>query len=155
MSKGIRRILVIGLGVQIIVIALYVGLVVKPFYANGLNMQPREKVAGGSYEPAGLPTFCFLPSGLPDWIPGRCADGTDGDPSGEWLLGGAMLLALFGPVVLGILGVSAGIALAAEWSRLHSPARAIALANIVVSLGAVGFMWGTPMGRLLFTWIMD
>jgi hypothetical protein len=150
-SKAETALPIILMGVQITVIALYAGLVIWPFYANGLHLQPREKVMSGSFEPQGLHPFCHLPASSPTWMAGRCADGTDGRQQGEWLLGGAMLSAMYSPFLLGLIGIFAGMVLAQAWPRLRVSARAILLVNTAVSLGATVFMWGSP----LLTWVMD
>jgi hypothetical protein len=95
----------IAMGLQLITIGLYLGLLVCPFYASGLHMQPGAKVASDSFDPKMLAPFCHTPPDAPSWWYSRCAEGAAGNPWGDELHGWAMLMAWLGPLLLIVLGV--------------------------------------------------
>lgn len=152
---AITLVLSIVMGVELIIGGLYMGLLVWPFYSNGLHMQPADKVLSGSFEPQGLAPFCYTPPDVPSWWATRCADGVEGNPWGEVLLGGAMLTALLGPMLLILLGFLVGVFLIKVWSALWFSARVIGLLDVMLCLGLLGFLWVNHLGQLLLVWIMD
>ena len=152
---AITLILSMAMGLQLILIGLYIGLLVWPFYSNGLHRQPAAKVESGSFEPQRLAPFCHTPPDTPSWWSSRCADGAAGNPRGDELLGGAMLIAWLGPVLLIALDVLVGVFLMRGWSVLRFSERVIGLVHLMVSLGAFGFLGVTGLGHLLLAWIMD
>jgi hypothetical protein len=151
----ITLILSIAMGLQLIIIGLYTGLLVWPFYSNGLHMQPAAKVYSGSFDPKMLPPFCYTPPDAPRWYYSRCADGARGNPWGDELHGWAMLIAWLGPVLLIVLDILVGILLNSGWSALRFSERAVGLVQLVVSLGVLGFLVVTRLGGLLLVWILD
>jgi hypothetical protein len=116
---AITLVLSIAMGLQLIAIVLYIGLLVWPFYSNGLHMQPTAKVRSGSFEPQRLAPFCHTPPDAPSWYCCSCADGAEGNPRGEALLGWAMFAAWFGPVLLIALDGLVGVFLIRGWSVLR------------------------------------
>ncbi|MBN1430557.1 MAG: hypothetical protein JXB07_19455 [Anaerolineae bacterium] len=111
---------IIPLGIQITVIALYAGFIVWPLYANG------------------LPNTLIRMAG-----PGA-------DRPGQWLLDWAYVSsAMVSPFLMVLIGIVAATFLVQGWSNMRGSARVILLSNVMVSLGAIGFM--LP----LLTWAMD
>lgn len=153
--RATTLILSIMMGLQFVIVGLYIGLLVWPFYYNDLHMLPGIQAASGSFDPKTLAPFCHTPPDAPSWWYSRCADGAEGNPWGDELHDVAILTALLGPVLLGILGGLVGVILIRTWSTLRFSTRVIGLIQFMVSLGALGFMWGTPLGQLLFVWIRD
>ena len=154
-AKRAKGVLNFTMVLQLIIIGLYIGLLVWPFYKNGLHLQPRMRVLSGAFEPGRLPTFCSQPASSPEWMAGRCADGTDGKPWRNWLLGAAMFTVLLGPVALCVLGIITSAFLIRTWANLGTVARASRLAQCLLNWGAAVFMWGTPFGSMLAVWILD
>lgn len=154
-GDAITLILSVALGLQLIVIGLYIGLLIWPFYSNGLHMQPAAKVGSGSFDPKRLAPFCYTPPDAPGWWYSRCADGAEGNPRGDVLHGWAMVIAPLGPVLLIVLDVLVGVLLTKGWSVLRFSERIIGLVQFVVSLGVLGFLGVTRLGGLLLVWILD
>ena len=145
----------IVMGVELIIVGLYLGLLVWPFYANGLQMQPAEKVLSGSFEPQRLAPFCYTPPDAPNWYYSRCADGAEGNPWGDELHGWATTTALLGPMLLILLGFLVGVFLIRAWSVLRFSERVIGLVDLLLCLGTLGFLWVNHLGQLLLVWILD
>ena len=151
----ITLILSILMGLQLIIIGLYVGLLVWPFYSNGLHMQPAAQVASGSFDPKGYAPFCYTPPDAPSWWYSRCRDGSEGNPGGDGLRFAATLIAFWGPFLLILLGVFVGVLLFRNWPAFRFSARVCGLVYLTVTLASLGFLTVTGLGRLLLTWIMD
>ncbi len=145
----------IAMGLQLIIIGFYIGLIVWPFYYNGLHMQPSASVLDGSSDPKWLVPFCYTPPDAPGESYSRCADGTEGNPWGATLLGAASVTAFWGPFLLIVLSILVGVFLIREWSGLPGSARVVGLAQSVVVLGGLGFLGVSGLGRMLLVWIMD
>ncbi len=152
---AITLVLSIVMGVELIIVGLYVGLLVWPFYANGLQMQPADKVLSGSFDPKMLAPFCYTPPDSPDWYYSRCADGTEGNSGGDELHGWAAVTALLGPMLLILLGFLVGVFLIRAWPALRFSERVIGLLDLMLSLGTLGFLWVNHLGQLLLVWILD
>ena len=138
----ITLILSIAMGLQLVIIGLYIGLLVCPFYYNGLQMQPAVKVESGSFDPMMLVPFCHIPP-----------DGAEGSPGGDELHAWAVLIAWLGPVLLIALDILVVVFLIKGWPVLRLSERVIGLVHLMVSLGAFGFLGITGLGHLFLDWI--
>ena len=151
----ITLILGILLGLQLIIIGLYIGLLVWPFYYNSLHMQPAAKVESGSFDPMMLVPFCHTPPDAPSWWYSCCADGAEGNPWGDELHSAARIIAFWGPFLLILFGILVGVSLFRDWSAFRFSARVIGLVYLVVTLASFGFLGVTRLGWLLLVWIQD
>jgi len=151
----ITLVLSIAMGLQLIIIGLYIGLLVWPFYYNGLHMKPTAKVASGYFDPKWYVPFCYTSPDASEDYYARCADGAEENPNGGGLLVAARLIAFWGPFLLIILGILVGVFLFRDWSAFRFSARVIGLVYLLVTLVSLGFLGVNRLGLLLLVWIQD
>ncbi|MBN1977474.1 MAG: hypothetical protein JW918_08735 [Anaerolineae bacterium] len=151
----IALVLSIVMGLQLIIIGLYTGLLFWPFYYNGLHMRPAAEVASGYFDPKWYVPFCYThPDASGDYY-AHCVDDAEGNSNGGGLLFAARLIAFWGPFLLILLGILVGVFLFREWSAFRFSARVIGLVYLMVTLASFGFLGVTRLGPLLLVWIQD
>ena len=118
------------------VLVLYVALVILPFFAYGLHLQPAHLVAGGSFDPKDFPLFNYRST------------------SGSLMRMVAVIVVATSPIwLLGFGGVLT-VTLARGWKRLTVNQRRL---TIIVLLAGAGMTLFTlsPLGRLMLIWFFD
>lgn len=119
-----------------IVLVLYLGLVILPFFAYGLHLQPAHLIVGGSFDPKDLPLYDYR-SNLGSLI--RIVSVIVVATVPIWALG-------FG----GVLTVT----LVRNWARLGQNQRRLAAFVLLAGLCLTVFTL-SPLGRLMLVWFFD
>lgn len=114
---------------------VYTLLVVLPFFALGLHLQPENMVRGGVFDPKGYRMY---------------GDGT----YASILMMLTYIVMLLGPIWQMVFGGSLFITMARFWPFFPPRQHRIGLLAIFVSIGAIGFIF-SPLGRLIMTWWLD
>jgi hypothetical protein len=138
--------------VQVVLAVMYMVLVVRPFYMNGLDELPAEEVASGLHDPAYLHPFCYTLSDVPGGR-GGCADGTQGNPNGRSFFIWAAYTACGGPWIGGGLTVMSTMTLLRSWERLRRSSRLVGMIGVALSFGT--FILMSHQGALFMIWFMD
>jgi hypothetical protein len=132
-SDAIYRLCIMTL---IVVLVLYVGLVILPFFAYGLHLQSPSDIYGGSFDPQGFPLYDYR-SNLGSLI--RIVSVIVVVTAPIWMLG-------FGSVLT--------LTLARNWARLEQNQRRLAMLVLLAGTGVTVFTL-SPLGRLILVWFFD
>jgi hypothetical protein len=145
--------LIIPTVMQVMLVAAYVLLVIRPFYQNGLDTRPVQEVMSGWHDPSYLHPFCYTPPDVPDWYYSRCADGTQGNPNGDSLYLFARMAACLCPWVSAGLAILTVVVLLRSWKWLQWDARVLGAVGGAIWIVAFIFMF--HRWYLFLTWILD
>jgi hypothetical protein len=118
------------------VCAVYGLLVVLPFFALGLHLEPANAVRGGMFDPKG---YAFYSS-----------DQTYPNP----LLILTILVMLVTPIWTVIWGSVAALTLGKYWRLLRGNQRFLGGLALLASVSLIAFVF-SPFGRLVMTWLID
>jgi hypothetical protein len=114
---------------------VYVLLVIFPFFALGLHLQPENMVRGGMFDPKGYAMY---------------GDGT----YGNILSLATIVVLLIAPIWELVFGGALVVTLGRYWPFFPPRQRLIGLVAMLVSVGVTGFIF-SPLGRLIMVWRMD
>ncbi len=126
----------LGIILLLTIIAIYLGLVIAPFFIYGVNQQPYFEVIGGVFDPKGYPLFDY---------------NTD---FGSILHLAAILMIVIAPAWSIIFGGVLSLHLVRYWRWLLKSERRFRVAILLVNLALLAFMF-SPLGRLIIIWHMD
>jgi hypothetical protein len=139
--------------VQVVLGVMFVTLVMRPFYANGLDEVSFEEIESGLYDPSYFYPFCYAPPDASGSRDPRCHDDTAGNSAGNHLLSLAITAACGGPWIGGIFTVLSTLIVLRRWERLGQGGRILGVIGVVVSFAA--FILMAHRGPLFMYWFMD
>ncbi len=111
-------------------------LVVVPYFALGLHLQPTENVIGGQFDPKGFSLYL----------------GDSGTGNIFYLL--TILVMMFAPVVGIALSIFCGVWLVRRWGKLNLRQYLIGGAAMLMGISLILFLL-SPLGRVIYTWMFD
>lgn len=114
----------------LLTITLYALLIILPFYAYGLHLQPTVLVANGAFDPKGYPLYA--------------------SPIGY----AASFVTAWGYLWLIAAGIILAFTLVRYWPRLRISQRRLGTFVVIASAALLVFI-GTPPGRLILQWLLD
>jgi hypothetical protein len=138
--------------VQVVLAVLYLVLVIRPFYVNGLDEVPVEEVESGLHDPAYVPPFCYVPADSAT-RESNCVDGSTRDLDGRKVLYWAALTACFGPWIGGFFTVVSTMMWLRCWDALPRGSRLLGAFGVLVSFGT--FVLISHRGFEFLLWFMD
>lgn len=132
-SDAIYRLCLLTL---MVVLVLYLALVILPFFAYGLHLQPAHLIVGGNFDPKDLPLFDYR------------------SDLGSFIRIVAVIVVATAPVwALGFGGVLT-VTLLRGWKRLTVNQRRLTILVLLAGAGLTIFTL-SPLGRLMLVWFFD
>jgi hypothetical protein len=114
---------------------VYALLIIFPFFALGLHLQPENMVRGGMFDPKGYAIY---------------GDGT----YGNILSLATISVLLIAPIWELVFGGALVVTLGRYWPFFPRHQQRIGILAVMVSIGVIGFIF-SPLGRLIMVWRMD
>lgn len=111
-------------------------LVVVPYFALGLHLQPIGSVMGGQFDPKGFSPYL------------------SGSPAGDIFYLLTILVMMFAPIIGIALSIFCGVWLARRWGKLNLKQYLMGGAAMLMGASLLLFLL-SPLGRVIYLWMFD